>query len=120
MALPTGRLDIPGRQKRLLPGQRAAMGFLDGGRSTLPTVTHYTAELIRRVRDHGMPPERLRADVGETGFLQSGVAGGAAIDDSEFRKPDLLDSIVEVSLQCDGVSPAANQRQIPVLIVTPF
>src|ERR1019366_1081073 len=120
MALPAGRLDVPRRQDRLLPGQRAAMGFLDCGRRALPTVTHHAAELVKRVRDYRMHAERLCADIGKTGFFQSHVAGGAAIYDSELRKPYLLDAVVEVALQCDGVSPAPNQRQIPFLVVAPF
>ena len=122
MALSAGRLDVPCRQDRLLPGQRAAVGFLNGGRRALPTVTHHAAELVKRVRDYRMLAERLGADIGKTRFFQSDVASGAAIDDSELRQPDLLDSVVvvEVALQRDRVSAAANQRQILFLIVAPF
>ena len=112
MALPAGRLDIACRQDRLLPRQRAAVRFLDGSRRSLPTVTHHATELVERVRNDRMLAKRLGADIGKTRFFQSNVTGGAAIDDSELRKPDLLDSvvIVEVALQCDRVSPARNQR----------
>ena len=120
MALPAGRLDIARRQNRLLPGQRAAVRFLDGGGSALPTVTHHAAKLVRGVRDYRVRAERLRADIGKTGFFQSDVAGGAAIDNSELRKPDLLDSVVEVALQRDRVSPGPNQRQIMFLVMPPF
>lgn len=122
MALPAGGLNIPRRQDRLLPRRRAAMRLLDGGRGALPTVTHHAAELVKRVRDYRMLAKRLCADVGKTGFFQSGVAGGAAIDDSEGRKPDLLNPVVlvEVALQCDRISATPNQRQIPVLVMTPF
>ena len=120
MTLAARRLHVPRRQKRLLPGQRAAVGFLDGSRSALPTVTHHAAELVKRVRDYRMPAKRLCADIGKTGFFQSDVAGGAAIYNSELRQPDLLDSVVEVSLQCYRVSPAPNQRQILFLVVAPF
>ena len=67
-----------------------------------------------------MPAERLGADVAKTGFFQSDMACSAAIDDSELRKPDLLDSVVEVALQCDCVSARPNQRQVLFLVVTPF
>lgn len=112
MALPAGRLDVPRRQDRLLPRQRAAVGFLDGGRRALPTVTHDAAELVERVRNNRMLAKRLGTDIGKTRFFQSDVASGAAIDDSELRQPDLLDSVVvvEVALQCDRISPARNQR----------
>src|ERR1039458_6000222 len=122
MALAARRLDIACRQDWLLPGERAAVGFLDGGRRSLPAVTHHAAELVERVRDYRMLTERLGADVGKTGFFQSNVAGGTAIHDSELRKPDLLDSIVfvKVALQAYRVSATCNQRQILLLIVAPF
>ncbi len=122
MALPAGRLDVACRQDGLLPSQRAAVGFLDGGRRTLPTVTHHAAKLVKRVRDYRMAAEGLCADIGKTRFFQSNVAGGAAIDDSELRQPDLLDAVVfvKVALQRHRVSPALNQRKILFLVVTPF
>src|SRR5208282_3095374 len=121
MALPAGRLYVPCRQDRLLPGLRAAVGLLDGGRRALPAVTHHAAELVKRVRDYRMPAERLRkVGIGQARFFQSGVAGGAAIYDSELRNPDLLDSVVEVALQSYRFSPAPNQRQVLFLVVTPF
>lgn len=121
MALPAGRLDVPCRQDRLLPGLRAAVGFFDAGRRALPAVTHHAAELVKRVRDYRMPAERLgNVGIGQARFFQSGVAGGATIYDSEPRKPDLLDSVVEVALQCYCFSAAPNQCQILFLVVTPF
>ena len=120
MALPAGRLNIPRRQNWLLPSQRATVGLFDGGRSALPTVTHDAAELLRGVRNHRMAAERLRGDVAKAGLFQSDVAGGATIDNSEPGKPDLLDPVVEVSLQGDRVSPGANQRQVLLLVVAPF
>ncbi len=120
MALPARRLDIARRQNWLLPGQRAAVRFFDGGRRALPAMTHHTAELVRGVRNHRVPAEWLGADIGQTGFFQSHMAGGAAIDDSQLRKPDLLDSVMKVALQRDRVSPVANQRQILLLIMAPF
>ena len=122
MTLPARRLDVPRRQDRLLPRQRAAVGFLDGGRRALPAVTHHAAKLVERVRHYRMPPKRLGADIGETGFFQPDVAGGAAIHDSELRQPDLLDSVVvaEVALQGNRIAPILHQRQILLLVVTPF
>jgi hypothetical protein len=85
-------------------------------------MTHHATELVERMRDYRMLAKRLGADIGKTRFFQSNVAGGAAIDDSELRKPDLLDSvvIVKVALQRYRVSPARNQRQVLFLIVAPF
>src|SRR5208283_1867247 len=107
---------------RLLPCSRAAVGFLDRGGGTLPTMTHYAAVLVQRVWNDRMPAERLCADIGKSCFLQSNVAAGAAIHDSELRQPDLLDSIVvvETAFERDRVSAVPNQRQIFVLIMTPF
>ncbi len=96
------------------------MRFLDGGCCALSTVTHDATKLVRSVRDYRVGTKRLGADIGETGFFQSDVASGAAIDDSELRKPDLLDSVVEVAPQCDCVSSGPDQRQVLFLIVAPF
>ncbi len=122
MTLPARRLNITRRQGRLLPCQRTAVGFLDGGCRALPAVTHYAAVLIKGVRDDRMPPKRLCADVSQAGFFQSEVAGGAAIDDSELRKPDLLDALLPAKMALQGyrVSTAADQRQILLLVATPF
>src|SRR5208337_3609958 len=122
MALPAGRLDIPRRQDRLLPRQRTAVGFLDRCRRPLPTVTHHAPELVKCVRNCRMPAEWLGADIGKTRLLQPNVAGGASIDDSDLRKPYLLDPVVLVkpALQCNRISPARNQRQILFLVVAPF
>jgi hypothetical protein len=86
----------------------------------LSAVTHGAAELIGCVRDYRMLPERLRADIGKTGFFQPDVAGRAAIDDSELWKPDLLDPRVKMTLQGDRVSARSNQCQILILVMTPF
>ena len=121
MALPAGRLDVSCRQDRLLPGLRTAVSLFNGGRRALPTVTHYAAELVKRVRDYRMPAKRLgKVGIGQARFFQPGVAGGAAIYDPKLRMPDLLDAVVEVALQCYRFSPAPNQRQILILVMTPF
>ena len=67
-----------------------------------------------------MLPERLRADIGKTGFFQSNVAGRAAIDGSELWKPYLLDPGVKMALQCNRVSARSNHCQVLILVVTPF
>src|SRR5208282_4649406 len=110
MALSAGGLHVACRQNRLLPSQRTAVGFLDRGRRALPTVAHHAAELVKRVRNYRMLPERLHADIGQARFVQSDVACGAAIYDSELGKPDLLEPVMEVALQRYSVSPAPNQR----------
>ena len=122
MALAARRLDIPCRQDGLLPGERAAVGFLDRGRGALAAMAHYATELVQCVRDYWMAAEGLSANIFEAGFFQSDVAGGTSIHDSELRQPDLLDAIVfaKVALQGYRFSATCNQRQILLLIVTPF
>src|ERR1019366_1145421 len=122
MALSARGLDIARRKNGLLPGQRAAVGLLDCGRRALPAVTHRATELVERVRDYRMATEGLSADIGKTGFFQSDVAGGATIDHSELREPDLLGPVVltELALQGHRVSAARDQRQILLLVVAPF
>jgi hypothetical protein len=83
-------------------------------------MTHHATELVQRMRDYWMRPKWLGADIGKTGFFQSDVTGGAAIDDSELRKPYLLQPTVEVAPQRHRVSSRPHQRQIPLLVVAPF
>src|SRR5712692_9444602 len=120
MALSTGRFNVARGQNRLLPRQRAAVGLLDYCRGALSAVAHHAAKLINGVRDHGMTAEGLGADVHETRFLQSNMARRAAIHHSELRKPDLLNAVLEMALQSDGLAAAANQGQVLFLIMTPL
>src|ERR1035441_6238170 len=69
MALPAGRLYVPCRQSRLLPGLRAAVSLLNGGRGALPAMTHHAAELVERVWDYRMPAEGLgKVGIGQARF----------------------------------------------------
>src|SRR5579863_2618748 len=120
VALPAGRLHILRRQDWLLPGEGAAVGFLDGGGSALSAVTHHAAELIERMRNDGMPAKRLGRNIRQAGFLQSYVAGSATIDDSEAGKPYLVNPALEMALQRHRVSATSNQREILLLIVAPL
>src|SRR6266849_3482541 len=120
MALPTRRFNVARRQNRLLPRQRAAVGLFDYCRGALSAVAHHAAKLMHGVRDRGMTAEGLSADIHETRFLQSNVARRAAIHHSEFGQPDLLDAVLEMALQGDGLAAAANQGQVLFLIMTPF
>src|ERR1035441_3842451 len=98
MALPAGRLYVPCRQSRLLPGLRAAVSLLNGGRGSLPEVTHHAADLLEHWWDYRMSAEALgKVGIGQARFFQSGVAGSAAVYDSELRNPYLLDAVVERS-----------------------
>ena len=94
MALPAGGLDAPcWKDGRSHPSAlRCASPTV---RARPAAMAHGAAELVPCcVRDYRMPAERLCADIGKTGFFQSDVASGAAIYDSELRKPDLLDPAV--------------------------
>jgi hypothetical protein len=121
MALSAGRLHVPCRQDRLLPGQGAAWASstVVAGLAPGDTSRSHTGQACA-----GLPDAcgTAGADIGEAGFFQTGVASGAAVDDSQLRKPYLLDAIVivKVALERDRVSTAANQRQILLLIVAPF
>jgi hypothetical protein len=67
-----------------------------------------------------MTAKRLGAYVGQAGLFQAGVARGTAIDHTQLRKPYLLDAALKVPLQGDGIAPAADQREILVLVMPPF
>jgi hypothetical protein len=99
VALAAGGLDIPGRQKRLFPSQRAAVRVFDCGCGTLTAVTHHAAKLIDGMRDGGMFAEGLRADIPEAGFFLSNVARRTTVYYAYFRKPDLLDVALKMALQ---------------------
>ena len=120
MALSAGRFDVARRQERLLPGQGAVVGFLDRSGNSLPAVAHRTAELIEVVRNRRVFAKWLHGNISQAGFLQANVAGSAAVDNSEFGMPDLLNSALKMPLQGDGIAARANHVQIGVLIVPPF
>src|ERR1700758_768279 len=96
------------------------MRFFHRGRRALAAMTNYAAHMVRRVRNHWMPPERLGADIDEAGLFQAHMASGAAIDHPEFRQPDLLNSSLKMSLQRDCFSASPNQAQIVLLVMPPF
>ncbi len=120
MALSARGLDVASGKQRLFPGQRAAVGFFDGSRNSLAAVAHHAAELVDVMGNNGMFAEWLHADVGQTGFFQSDVASGAAVHDTEFRMPYLLDAPLKMALQGDGFTSAANHAQVGFLIMPPF
>jgi hypothetical protein len=83
-------------------------------------MTHDASELFSGVWNYGMLAIWLQADIGEARFFQPDVATRAAISDAKFRMPDLLQSRLEVALQCDGIPAGADHPQIAVLVVTPL
>jgi hypothetical protein len=79
--------------------------------AALAAMADHAAESIERVRNCRMLAEGLLIYVGKTGFVQSQVAGGAAVDDAQFRQPDLMNAGLESAAQADGISAIANQRR---------
>ena len=96
------------------------MRFLNGGGCTLPVVANHAAELCQRMWHGRMRPEGLFADVAETCFLQSNVAGCAAIRHASLRNPYLPDAGVESALQAIRVRSGADQLPIQSLIMPPL
>src|SRR5271165_6090152 len=64
--------------------------------------------------------ERLLRHVPKAGFIESKVAGGAAVDDAQFRQPDLMNARLEPATQAHGISAIVDQRQVVPLIVMPL
>ena len=120
VALAARRLDVLRRQNRLLPRQRAVMRLRNGGGRTLSAMADHASKLIELMRNHGMRAERLLAHVGEAGLVQSEVAGGAAVDDAEFRQPDLLNAAWKCRCSVTASLRFADQPQVAVLIVAPL
>src|SRR5579872_3048215 len=83
-------------------------------------MAHDAAELFDVVRNHGVSAERLLSHVGQAGFIQSDVASLAAVHDTEFGMPDLLNSALEVPPQGDSFAAAANHAEVRLLIMAPF
>src|SRR5271157_6001985 len=78
------------------------------------------AKLCQRVRNRRMFAECYGANIGETGFLQAEVAGGATVCHLLFGYPYLLDAALEVPFQGDGVGASADETQILLLIMAPL
>jgi hypothetical protein len=121
MALSAGRLDVARRQDRLLPCQRAAVGFLDRGCRALPAVTHHAAELIERVWDYRDVANGCDADIGQDWLLSSPTWQVV----QRSTTPSCGSQICWIRRRESGaaMSPrlrGSNQRQILILVVTPF
>ena len=58
--------------------------------------------------------------VGKAGLLQAQVAGGAAIDNAQFRQPDLMNARLEAAAQADRIAAIVDQREIVALIAVPL
>jgi hypothetical protein len=70
--------------------------------------------------DYGMLTVRLQTHIREGGFFQTNVTGRAAVRNADIRMPDLLNSRLEMALQCDGLTARLDQSQVAFLVVSPF
>ncbi len=108
MALAARRLDVFRRQNRLLPRQRAVVGFGYGGRCSLTAMAHCASELVELMRNCGMRTEGLHVYVVEACFLQTNMAARTSVDRAEVGQPDLLNASLEVALQRDRIAAVAD------------
>src|SRR5690348_9697486 len=97
MALAAARFNITGGQDWLFPGSFAMVRFFDGGGSSLAPMANDTTKSIDRVRNGRMLTEGLLIHIAKTRFIQPQVTGRTAIDDTEFRKPDLMQARLEAT-----------------------
>src|SRR5271165_2060306 len=109
MALPATGLDVLRRQQWLFPLLGSVVGFFDRRCGALPTMASGAAELGQRVRNHRMLAKSYRADIGESVFFQSKMAGGAAIRDLLLGNPNLLDAAFIMALERNGINTASNE-----------
>ena len=56
-----------------------------------------------------MRTERLNVYIGQTRFFQTNVTTRAAVDHSEIGQPNLLNSSLKMTLQCNRIAAVANQ-----------
>src|SRR5208337_134012 len=108
MALSARRLRVTRGQNGLFPRQRAAVSFFDSGRRALPAMANHAAELLRPVRDRGMPAKRLGGDIRQARFFQTNVAGRATVYDSKLGKPYLLNAALKMTLQSDRLAASTD------------
>ena len=96
------------------------MSLFNRGGRTLPTVTHHASELVRCVRNHRMPAERLGGNVNQAGLFHANVASRATVHHAKARKPDLLNASMKMALQGHGVAASTHHSEILFLIMAPF
>lgn len=120
MALAAACFNVTRGQYRLFPGSFAVMRFDDGGGRSLASMADDTTKSIDRVRNGGMLTEGLPIHIAKTRFIQPQVTGRAAIDDTEFRKPYLMQARLEATTQADSISAIVDQSEVMTLVATPL
>ena len=99
VALAAAGLNVTRGQDRFLAGTFAVVCLGDRGGCTLSAMADHASESVERVRNYRVLAEGLLIYVGKTGLVQTQVAGGAAVDDAEFRQPDLMNARLEAAAQ---------------------
>ena len=120
VALAAAGLDVAHGQYRLFAGAFAVVRLGNRGGRSLAPVTNHASESIDRVRDYGVLAKRLLRNVGETGFLQTQMAGVAAIHDAQLRQPDLVNARLHAAAQTYRIAAIADQRDVFALITMPL
>ena len=120
VALAATRLNVTGGQNRLFAGSFAVMRLGDGRGRSLAAMADDASESVERVRNCGVFAEGLLIHIAKTGFIQSKMAGRAAVDHTQFRKPDLMDARLKASAQADRIPAIVNQCKIVALIAMPL
>ena len=92
-------------------------GDIRGG--SLTAMTDNASKSIDRVRDRRVFAEGLLIYIAKTCFVQPKVTCRAAIDDTQFRKPDLMNARLETATKAYCISSIVDQRQVVALIAMP-
>jgi hypothetical protein len=66
-----------------------------------------------------MLAKRLLTHIAQAGFIQAQMARGAAIDNTQLRQPDLMNTGLKMPAQRNRISTIVNERQVLTLIPMP-
>ena len=64
--------------------------------------------------------EGLLRHIAKTGLVQSEMAGGAAVDNAQFRQPDLMNARLKAAAQANRISAIVDECKIVALIAMPL
>src|SRR5579863_8939451 len=87
---------------------------------SLAAMADHASKAVERVRNHRVFAEGLLLHIGKTGLLQTQMARCAAVNHTEFRKPDLMDARLKSTAQADRISAIVNQAKVVALIAMPL
>jgi uncharacterized membrane protein len=96
------------------------VSLVDCRRGTLSAMADDASKPVERVWNRGVLPEGLLIHVAETGLVQSKVARCAAVNDSQFRKPDLMNARLEATSKAQGIAAITNHSEIMALVTVPL